>query len=304
MPSKLKVTCIMLARNLVSQGYPFLEAILSVLPYCDELMICEGYSDDETYTILKKLQKIHEDKVFIVRKKWVSNKRIKSHVFSDLLNEIIDESSGDYILKLDPDHVFERDTIEYLLFLASMYRNVKIFYAPYLYFVGNWVIKPELWAPTFFKKDDHIRLLGDSGSVFFTPLGILENIIKNIRHPLNVLKSIHYAYVPKPVHHYYAIFPGNYIRRIEEHKKFYNKHNWTYYDEILKRIKGIKNWDTFWRIIAKELVEKTWEWYGPRKVIKYTGELPTLIKPLWGEWKYRVRFELISSEGSKDGGAT
>jgi len=292
---KIKVSCIILARNLISQGYPFVETILSVIPYCEEMIICEGYSNDGTYGVLKKLGRIYEDKIIIKRKKWKSNKRIRSHIFSQILNEAVEESSGDYILKLDPDHVFDKETIETLLFLANMYPKVKIFHLPYLYFVGNWIIKPELWAATFFKNDGYVKIIKDSGGVTFTPQGLIKLALENSKHPFGILRSIHYAYVLKPVYHYYALFPGNYITRIEEHKKFYNRHDWTSYDKVLERLKEVRDWNKFWEIVAKEIVEKTWNWYGSRKVIKYNGNPPhpQLIKPLWGQWKYRVREELI-----------
>ncbi|XRO75840.1 glycosyltransferase family 2 protein [Methanocaldococcus sp. 28A] len=294
---KIKLSCIMLARNLISQGYPFVEAILSVIPYCEEMIICEGYSDDGTYEVLKKLVEVYEDKIIIKRKKWRGKKDL-GELFAQILNEAMEESSGDYILKIDPDHVFDKETIEELIFLARMYPKVKIFYLPYLYFVGNWIIKPEIWAPLFSKNNEYIKLGGDSGGFIFTPLGIVKIALRNITHPLRALKSIHYAYVPKPVYHYYALFPGNYLTRIEEHKKFYKKYDWSPYDKILTKLKEIMDWNKFWEIVAKEIVEKAWTWYGNRKVIKYTGSppQPSIMKPLWGLWEYKVREELISSK--------
>lgn len=291
---KIKLSCIMLARNLISQGYPFVETILSVIPYCEEMIICEGYSDDGTYEVLKKLEEVYEDKIIIKRKRWKGKKEL-GEVFAQILNEAMEESSGDYILKLDPDHVFDKETIETLLFLANMYPKVKIFRLPYLYFVGNWIIKPELWAATFFKNDGYVELGGDSGGVVFTHIGLVRLVLENIKHPFGILRSVHYAYVPKPVYHYYALFPGNYITRIEEHKKFYKKYDWSPYDTVLTKLKEIKDWNKFWEIVAKEIVEKAWAWYGNRKVIKYSGNPPhpPLIKPLWRQWEYKVREELI-----------
>lgn len=293
---KIKLSCIMLARNLISQGYPFVEAILSVIPYCEEMNICEGYSDDGTYEFLKKLEEIYKDKMIIKRKKWEGRKDMGG-IFAQILNEVAEESSGDYILKLDPDHVFDRETIETLLFLASIYPKVKMFRLPYLYFVGNWIIKPESWSTTFYKNDGYVKIRGDGWGVKFTSLGFVKLALENIKHPFDVLRSIHYAYVPKPVYHYYAMFPGNYITRIKEHKKFYKKYDWSPYDKVLTKLKEIKNWNKFWEIVAKEIAEKTWSWYGTREVIKYTGTPPhpPLIKPLWGQWTYKVREELINS---------
>ncbi|NJE54444.1 glycosyltransferase family A protein [Thermococcus sp. 21S9] len=292
----LKLSCIMLARNLISQGYPFVEAILSVIEYCDEFIVCEGYSTDGTYQILKRLEEHYNDKLIIKRTRWTT-KSSMGELFARLLNEAIQESSGDYILKLDPDHVFDKSTIETLLFLAKAKPQVDIFFIPYLYFVGDWIVKPELWAPTFARNTGDVFLGGDSSGFKFTFKGIAKLVLRNLRHPYGVLNSIHYAYVPVPVYHYYAIFPGNYITRIEEHKKFYRNYDWSPYDKVLSKLKFVKDWSAFWEIVAKEIVDTTWSWYGNRKIEKYIGQppLPELIRPLWGKWTYVVREELFES---------
>ena len=294
---KIKLSCVMLARNLISQGYPFVEAILSVIPYCEEMIICEGYSEDGTYEILRKLERVYDDRIIIKREKWVGKKDM-GEVFSQLLNREIEESSGDYILKLDPDHVFDRDTLEDLIFSVRNYPKMNIFLLPYIYFVGNWIIKPEFWATTLVKKMDGIRLVKDSGGFSYTPIGTLKMMLKKLKDPSRSLKSTQYVYTPIPVYHYYALFPGNYIKKIEEHKKFYKKHDWSPYDRVIEKLKTIKDWDEFWRIVAKEIVEKTWDWCGNKKVVKYTGHIPQhpQIRPLLGQWEYKVREELINSK--------
>ena len=53
--NKGKIIGILAAKNLISQGYPFLEAIYSFLNWGDELYISDGYSNDGTFDILSKL---------------------------------------------------------------------------------------------------------------------------------------------------------------------------------------------------------------------------------------------------------
>ena len=295
--NKIKISCLMLTRNLISQGYPFVETILSVIPYCEEMIICEGYSNDGTYEVLRKLEKSYDNKIILKREKWVGKKDL-GDVFAQILNDAKEESSGDYILKLDPDHVFVKDTIEDLILIVKANPKREMFILPYLYFVGNWIIKPEKWGNFFFKNSKDINIVRDSGVIKFTPVGFLKFTLKNINHPKQILKFMRGVYVPTtPVYHYYALFPGNYLTRIEEHKKFYKKYDWSPYDKVLKKLEEIKDWEKFWEVVAKEIVEKTWTWYGIRKVVKYSGNppLPPLIKPLWGQWKYKVREELINS---------
>jgi len=45
---KPRITCFMIVRNALNQGYPFLEAIAQALPVCDEMLIGDGGSTDGT----------------------------------------------------------------------------------------------------------------------------------------------------------------------------------------------------------------------------------------------------------------
>ena len=57
-------------RDGVSLGYPFVESILSLLPACDEYVISEGYSKDDTYYWLERLQKRYPQKIRLFRDHW------------------------------------------------------------------------------------------------------------------------------------------------------------------------------------------------------------------------------------------
>ena len=45
----------MIVRNVLEQGYPFVEAIASALPICDEFLISDGYSTDGSYEVVQKI---------------------------------------------------------------------------------------------------------------------------------------------------------------------------------------------------------------------------------------------------------
>lgn len=57
-------------KNGVTLGYPFVESILSLLPICDEYVILEGHSDDDTLYWLERLRKRYPDKIKIHRFPW------------------------------------------------------------------------------------------------------------------------------------------------------------------------------------------------------------------------------------------
>jgi hypothetical protein len=57
-------------KNGVTLGYPFVESILSLLPICDEYIVLEGHSDDDTLYWLERLRDRYPDKIKIHRSPW------------------------------------------------------------------------------------------------------------------------------------------------------------------------------------------------------------------------------------------
>jgi hypothetical protein len=56
----MEISGFMIVRNVISQGYPFLEAIASVLPICDEFLVSDGYSDDGTFEVLSEVSRFNK----------------------------------------------------------------------------------------------------------------------------------------------------------------------------------------------------------------------------------------------------
>ncbi|MDF2441628.1 MAG: hypothetical protein JWN98_2612, partial [Abditibacteriota bacterium] len=70
----MNLSAFMVLRNGVALGYPFIEAILSLLPACDEFVISEGYSDDETWLWLERLQARFPEQIRLLRRHWPQNR--------------------------------------------------------------------------------------------------------------------------------------------------------------------------------------------------------------------------------------
>jgi hypothetical protein len=64
---RMKISGFTFVRNAVKYDYPVVEAITSVLPLCDEFIVCLGNSDDETEDLISS---INSDKIRIVRSVW------------------------------------------------------------------------------------------------------------------------------------------------------------------------------------------------------------------------------------------
>jgi glycosyltransferase involved in cell wall biosynthesis len=68
----MKVSGFTFVRNAVKYDYPILEAIQSILPLCDEVIVAVGDSDDDT---LKLVQSLASPKLKIVQTTWDDNLR-------------------------------------------------------------------------------------------------------------------------------------------------------------------------------------------------------------------------------------
>lgn len=63
----MKVVGFTIARNVVLYDYPIVEAISSILPLCDEVVVAVGRSDDNTLALIKS---IAPDKITIIETLW------------------------------------------------------------------------------------------------------------------------------------------------------------------------------------------------------------------------------------------
>jgi hypothetical protein len=63
----MKVSGFTFVRNAVKFDYPVVEAITSILPLCDEVVVCVGKSEDDTLSLIEN---IPSDKIRIVHSVW------------------------------------------------------------------------------------------------------------------------------------------------------------------------------------------------------------------------------------------
>jgi hypothetical protein len=89
-------------RNGVKLGYPFIESIKSVLPFCGEFVVGVGDSDDGTRD---KIAAINDPKIKIIDSKWDMSKRSGGLILSEQTNLVLRKCSGDWIFYIQSDEV-------------------------------------------------------------------------------------------------------------------------------------------------------------------------------------------------------
>ena len=104
----MRVSGFTIVRNGIKLQYPFIEAIQSILPICDEFIVNVGKSDDDTLNMIKS---IPSEKIKIVETVWDMSQG--PEVLSVQTNEALKHCTGDWAFYVQTDEVIhERDLLK------------------------------------------------------------------------------------------------------------------------------------------------------------------------------------------------
>ena len=90
--SHMKVAGFTFIRNAVKNDYAIVEAITSILPICDELIVAHGNSEDDT---LRLIESIHSPKIKIIQTIWNDELREGGRTFAEETNKAFKTISAD-----------------------------------------------------------------------------------------------------------------------------------------------------------------------------------------------------------------
>ena len=110
----MKVSGFTIIRNGIYYAYPFQEAILSILPLCDEMIINVGNSEDETLAVVKSMYDKYKNKIRILESEWNMNLK-DGLVLSTETNKALKECKGDWCFYIQSDEVLHEryyDTVK------------------------------------------------------------------------------------------------------------------------------------------------------------------------------------------------
>jgi len=122
----MKITGIFTIQDGISLGYPFLEAILSVIPIVDEFFINDAGSRDGTFENLQRLKKLFPNKISLYQ--IPSFQSTYFEWIDEVLNRLIKEASGDWIIEVQGDELrHEKDIfkIKKILEEAKGYNSLR-----------------------------------------------------------------------------------------------------------------------------------------------------------------------------------
>jgi hypothetical protein len=107
----MKVSGFSFIKNAIKFDFPIKEAILSILPICDEFVIAVGKSDDGT---LEYIKSIDSPKIKIIETVWNESLREGGRVLADETNKALDAISpdSDWAFYIQGDEVIHENDLE------------------------------------------------------------------------------------------------------------------------------------------------------------------------------------------------
>ena len=253
----MKVSGFTFIRNAIKYDYPIVEAILSILPICDEVVVVVGNSDDETLNLIRGI----DSKIIVVESIWDDSLREGGRVLAVETDKAFASISKDsdwafYIqgdevihekhleeIKLSMEKNLHRDEVDGLLF------DYKHFYGSYD-FEGSsisWYL-------------DEIRVIRNRKDIF--SYRDAQGFRKLANEKLNVVK------INAEVYHYGWVKPPD---KMQSKQKTFNKlwhdDNW-----VNENVKNTESFDylsnirelavfkgTHPKVMQKRINEKNWE---------------------------------------------
>ncbi len=254
----------MVVKNVLKQGYPFVEAISSALPICDEFLISDGYSEDGTYEVIRKIADLNS-KIKVFQDQWPTKKN--SSVLSDVTNVVRARCRCDYIFYVQANEIIHEQSASYIKAIPSIFRQVDTFSFPFIQLLDKYKIAENFRLrlaknyPSIIAKGD-AWTLGTSDA--FNRTKILRSLIRPRRVYYYLAKGVEFAhanpctdylsramYIPNPIFRYWALSPKNFLEKCRVHSELFRIAKFEKsYTEIERHV---NNPEAFWPLAAEFL---------------------------------------------------
>jgi hypothetical protein len=298
----MAISGFMIVRNVASQGYPFIEAIASALPICDEFLVSDGYSRDGTWEALGALNALHPEKIRLFRDEWRGSTE-DGGVIATMTNVLKSRCRFDFCLNLQANEIVHEAAITQIRSLPVLYPEAEIFRLPFLTLMGTnltWFVD---FRRRLFRNLPYIVSKTDGFDCGYEPRRMLTQPRKLYDYVLHRTGE-RLVYLVRPFYRYRAAFPEQYLRKLEQHALLYNRDPQKEL-EFARRVWAIINTskptpDDFWSAMQGFFDNAMWRDCtrgkqasdAPRRMIQFPGEPPQIMSRLAGKWRYDVEESL------------
>ena len=193
----MKISGFTIIRNAVLNDYPIVEAISSILPVVDEMIVSVGDSDDETAELIRG---IRSDKIKIVSSSWDMNLREGGKVLAIETDKALQHVSpdADWAFYIQGDEVVHEKYHAIIRETAEKYKDDKqvdglLFH--YLHFYGTYDYVGD--SRRWYSREVRIIRNDKSISAYLDAQGFRRNGQKLAVKPVNAY-IYHYGWVKSP----------------------------------------------------------------------------------------------------------
>lgn len=162
----MRVSGFTIVQNAVKYNYPVVEAIKSILPICDEMIVLIGESEDST---LELVESINDPKIKIFQNRW-NFKENRSLELSKQTNVALSKCTGDWAFYIQSDEAVHENDLPVLKRLmlkhlddnkidAIRFKYIHFYGSFYRYRIdGGWYQKED----RIIRNDGNIHSVGDA----------------------------------------------------------------------------------------------------------------------------------------------
>ena len=195
----MKVSGFTIVRNALKYDYPVVESITSILPVCDEFIVCVGNSEDET---LQLIESINSPKIKIVHSVWDDLLREGGRVLAVETDKAFDaiSSDSDWAFYIQADEVVHEKYHQEILSRMEKYKSdfsVEGLLFNYTHFYGSYDYVGD--ARKWYRKE--IRIIRNDKQIrsYRDAQGFRKNDQKLKVKPIDA-QIYHYGWVKDPRH--------------------------------------------------------------------------------------------------------
>jgi hypothetical protein len=193
----MKVSGFTIVRNAIKYDYPIVEAITSILPVCDEMIVAVGKSDDDTLGLIKS---INSTKIKIIETSWDDNLREGGKVLADETNKAFAAISpdSDWCFYIQGDEVIHEKYLPVIKEAMLKYKadkNVEGLLFNYTHFYGSYDYVGD--TRQWYRREIRIVKNNNAVSSYKDAQGFRKNGRKiNVKHIAAAV--YHYGWVKQP----------------------------------------------------------------------------------------------------------
>ncbi|MCW6161563.1 MAG: hypothetical protein LVQ97_05245 [Candidatus Micrarchaeales archaeon] len=287
--------------DVLSQGYPFLEAIYSHLKICDDIYILDASKD----ATLKILRTFKNKRIHVYHTKLESTYSKNGEIIKDMSNKLLKiikngKTGKNYIFYFQANEIIHENSYKFLSKILDRYPNYNSYLLYYYELFGRYLFG-EQFRLRLVKLTNSTRVIGDGWALNNSIVDI--NYIKSVAH--NYIESIkakqlcdcfytiynryRFIYSPNPVYRYSRIFPYNTILKLKTHKKVFNQ---SYFSK-LKLPNKYKSADEFFKELCKSESIEAKKWRREFPECQKIGHHPKIMQEILDKPRYYVRDYII-----------